>query len=93
MSKQNSPSLPSSATIDRPSVAGVAEAWLALTCRFIRGVPWCTARSQTIFPLARSTAISRQVCGPVSVAESMPDFSTSPVLTSGCPLAATAVVT
>ena len=77
----------------RPSVAGVAEAWLALTCRFIRGVPSCTARSQRIFPLAGRRASSRQVCGPVSVAESMPDLLTSPVLTAGLPLAATAVVT
>ena len=79
---------------DDLSVGGrVAEAWLAFTCRFIRGTPWWTARSQTIFPVCLSTAISRHVCGPVSVAESIPDLSTSPVLTAGRPVAATAVVT
>jgi hypothetical protein len=93
MSKQNRPSLPINATMTSPLVAGVADAWLAFTCRFRRGTPWCTVRSHTIFPLCRSTAMSRQVCGPVSVAESMPDLSTSPVFTAGRPLAATAVVT
>ena len=72
MSKQNSPSLPRSATIARPLVAGVAEAWLAFTCRFSRGTPVCTARSHSTAPVLLSIASSRHVCDTMSSAGSTP---------------------
>lgn len=93
MSKQNRPSDPSSATIARPSVAGVEDAWLALTWRFTRGTPRWTSRFHTIFPDALSIAISRHVCSTASSAKRMPPLLLSPVTTVGVPLDATAVVT
>jgi hypothetical protein len=44
-------------------------------------------------PDALSIAIRRQLCATMSLAELIPDLSTSPVVTVGLPLAATAVVT
>ena len=93
MSKQNNPSEPSSATIAAPLVAGVAEAWDALTCLFTRGTAVCTGLSQAMRPDALSMASSRQVCGTRSFAGSIPDLLLSPVTTVGVPAEATAVMT
>ena len=92
MSNAKSPSEPMSVTMYRPSVAGVADAWLALTCRFMRGTPSYATVSHTTLPDCLSMAINRQVCLPLSLAGSMPDLLTSPSTTPGFPSAATAVV-
>ena len=93
MSKQKSPSESSSATMTRPSVAGVAEACEDLTCRFIRGTPWYTALSHTMRPLALSMASSRHVWLTMSLAGAIPALLMSPAATITVPLDGTAVVT
>jgi hypothetical protein len=94
MSKAKRPSDPIRATMERPSVAGVADAWLAFTCRFMRGTPSQATEFQAIRPDCLSSAISRHECRPVSAAESIPARLESPTTTPGfAPSAGTAVVT
>src|SRR5262245_13961378 len=54
----------------RPSVTGVAVAWLDFGCRFVLGMPSCATRSQATLPVRLSIAKSFHECFVTSLAGS-----------------------